>query len=751
MLKKVCLKALNVNGILAPVYRKQAFFGSLFLMMLCLLVLPSSPAYAVQHSVVEVSRMIDEDSSPRAFEMTLHGSDMDGDSVRWSISQPPQHGVASVQAKGSAIKVDYQPEKNWHGVDVFYVELSDNLGGSNKIRITVDVAPINDAPVNRKNPSIIGDAEIGKTIAVGHGEWDDSIDGKVGSFVFSYQWMRASKASVKAMVPIQDAIAQHYQLTEEDQGAYLAVRVTAVDEGGDASGISSASSAAISGLRRVGNQAPLISLVAPDEMFVLKGFIFEGNHSHSTHELNTALGAFVGQTVSLDDLRETANTAMKFYQQRSSTIVHAQIPAQVFDNGMVRMNITEGKLGKTNVSGNSNYSSEFISKYITDIDGDPLRSDDLERALLALNKNAGLQVRSVLDRGSEPGEVDVNLYVDDRRFIAANFEYNNYGSDTISQDRYKLGLDFIGSSGSHFNIQGMTGNYPSQLSFGSLRYEKPIGTNGTRVGFTASSGAYEVSKVFADLGLRGDSISGSIFVSHPFILNRDHTLTAEFGAEMKDARFYLLDVNTSTDHVRTAYISLNSIFSTLDTRNFIGGKVIQGLGGIIGGSYRDYNTSRKGADNQFVTVQLSGSHHHELYYGWSVFGSASGQWSDDSLVSSEEWQIGGVGSVRGYMPGAETGSIGYNTSLEIRYAIQGSVPWVAYSFLDHGLVWRRAPYIAQPKNDDLTGAGFGFALHNNIMGTNGSFTLDVGWPLKRQNAFNPEKKPIFNISASMSY
>jgi len=724
----------------------------LALIVLSLLGIPSQTAFAARQSAAEVSRTMDEDSVPRAFDLTLYGSDADGDKVKWSIAQQPEHGVASVAMVDSSVKVNYHPNKNWNGTDHFFVQLVDAFGDANRIRIIVHVMPTDDPPVNRKKPGIVGKAKIGETLKVENGQWDDSTDSEKGAFVFSYQWLRSTDATKDSLVPIEGETSRQHVVTEEDRKAYLAVRVTASEAGENPSGLSAS---VTSGLRRVGNRAPMISLAAPEETFVLNGFEFKGNHSHSSQELTATLKDYIGQPVSLSDLKKAANRVTKYYHETSQIIANAYIPPQEFeDNGTVLMSIIEGKLGKVTVSGNTNYTTDFIRERIAGVvDKSPLHSNDVERALLTLNQNPGLQARSVLERGSMPGTVDVHVDVKDKRPISLSQSYNNYGSASISRNRYTTGLDVINlmNFGEHLSAQIVVGDNPKNLTYGSGSLDVPVGIWGTRIGVTSTQGFYDVPILFADLGLKGNSSSSSIFVRQPLILSRGLTLTGEISLESRDDNFFLLGVRTSADRIRTVNIALDSSFNILGGNSIIAAKITQGLGSFMGGLKNgSVDASRYGGDNQFVRMVLSAAHSQPISSHWSVYGSVSGQWADDSLVTGEQLQIGGEGSVRGYVPGEQTGDYGYRGSVELRYTHQGTLPWVAYSFIDHAHVWRYLPFVTQNKGDALTGAGLGLTTQYKFYDLATNIIADVAWPITPPNS-SLGKKPVANFSVSTSY
>ena len=85
----------------------------------------------------------DEDTSGT---VTLNATDIDGDTIKWSVGLAATNGVATVSGAGLSQVVSYAPNANFNGSDSFIVSITD---GSLTDTITVDVTvnAANDAPV----------------------------------------------------------------------------------------------------------------------------------------------------------------------------------------------------------------------------------------------------------------------------------------------------------------------------------------------------------------------------------------------------------------------------------------------------------------------------------------------------------------------------------------------------------------------------------------------------------------------------
>jgi hypothetical protein len=102
-------------------------------------------------TAVEV--IMDEDSSPTAFGLTLHATDADPDTLTWSILTQASHGTASAGGSGGAKSIGYLPTATYNGTDSFVVQVSDGMA-TDTITVNVVVRSVNYAPVISEGASV---------------------------------------------------------------------------------------------------------------------------------------------------------------------------------------------------------------------------------------------------------------------------------------------------------------------------------------------------------------------------------------------------------------------------------------------------------------------------------------------------------------------------------------------------------------------------------------------------------------------
>ncbi|HEY3324961.1 MAG TPA: PKD domain-containing protein [Planctomycetota bacterium] len=178
-----------------------------------------------------VAITMDEDSTPSAFNLMLHATDLDGDTITWSISSAASHGTAAVGGTGGSKAIAYTPNANYNGSDSFTVQVSDGLGGTATIAANVTISPRNDPPNNTAVPTISGTPHVGQTLTANNGAWDDNTDLTPGTLSYSYQWQRANDSAGAGAADIPGATSGTYVLSSADNGMYVSVKVTATDNG----------------------------------------------------------------------------------------------------------------------------------------------------------------------------------------------------------------------------------------------------------------------------------------------------------------------------------------------------------------------------------------------------------------------------------------------------------------------------------------------------------------------------------------
>ena len=110
--------------------------------------------------------------------ITLEGTDVDGDTLSYSIVTAPANGTLS----GTPPNVTYRPNTNFNGADQFVFLVNDGKVDSAPAAVQIDVNPVNDAPTaTPQSVSVNQGASVSITLA------GDDIDGDALTFAIAAQ------------------------------------------------------------------------------------------------------------------------------------------------------------------------------------------------------------------------------------------------------------------------------------------------------------------------------------------------------------------------------------------------------------------------------------------------------------------------------------------------------------------------------------------------------------------------------------
>jgi hemolysin activation/secretion protein len=486
---------------------------------------------------------------------------------------------------------------------------------------------------------------------------------------------------------------------------------------------------------------------------LIKTVRITGNIVIGTAELEPIVQSYVGKELDLSELEKIAQTITEEYQRRGYTLARAYVPEQEVNNGAVEIAVLEGRVGQIDVTGNKNYSTEFIRKGFSGVVSErAIKQTTLEKSLLLLNENSDLKAKALLKAGQEPGTTDIIVDVEDKLPLHLALDYNNFGSKSVSRNRFGAELTlskFLLIEGSSLSVRGVIGSDPNALLYGRTSYVLPVNNYGTKLGLYASGGDFDVGQEFAELNLKGKTWGYGISLGHPFIKTRFQSLTSEFGFESKDTKQFLLGSLSSRDRIRMLRTGVTYDGSDSTGRSFIFLSLFQGLGDAFGAmENNDPQSSRIGADNRFTKLNLDLARAQRFSDLFSLILRGSGQVSSASLVASEQFSLGGADTVRGYPQGEFLGDDAYNVSAEFRVSplTNNEIAQLAF-FIDHGAVSVKKPAIGQKKYNDLTGAGFGLRLS---LPFDFHTRLDIGFPVKPTKP-SSGGRPAYYVQAAVKF
>jgi len=474
----------------------------------------------------------------------------------------------------------------------------------------------------------------------------------------------------------------------------------------------------------------------------IREYRVEGARRLQPLDVEAAVYPFLGPGRTADDV-ELARVALeKAYHDKGFQTVSVLVPQQDPRRGVIRLEVVEGKVGRLRVNGARFFLPSNIKREAPSLaEGTVPDMNRVTQDIVGLNRLADRRVTPVLRQGVEPGTVDIDLNVEDKRPLHGSLELNNRYSSNTTELRLDGGLSYSNlfqlghSAGMNFQLAPenthdalvFSGYYLARVSDGLSLMLQGTKQNSdiSTLGGAAVGGRGQI------LGLRvlRDLPSTATF-SQNFNLGMDYkhfdeTLVIGSSTIATPIEYYPLSANYGASWLA------DKSFTELNTSlNFH----LRGLGS----SGHDFSNKRYNADGSYAYIRSDLAHTHDFTAGMQVFGKIQGQLASQPLVNAEQSAAGGLGSARGYLEGTALGDNSLFGSLELRSpSLIGSPSktgartdeWRFHLFTDAGLLGLCNALPGQQSSYSFASAGTGmrFKFKNHYNGS-----LDAAVPFISQ-------------------
>lgn len=469
-----------------------------------------------------------------------------------------------------------------------------------------------------------------------------------------------------------------------------------------------------------------------------------GNTVLPGREIEATVYPFLGPSRSMAAIEQARLALEKKYKDMGYGTVFVDIPEQQVDDGVVRLRVTEGRLDRIRVSGARYYSNREIRQNVPALrKGEVVRLPELQEQLETVNRQArDRSVVPVLRAGREPGQVDVDLKVTDKLPMHGSAEVNDkYTADTShTRANATWSFDNLWQRYHSLSLQYQTApEEPDEARVLAATYVAPLQSTGHML----AAFIVDTDSEFTTLGAEFDEFGvigkGRIYgaryiIPLPETSSYFHNMT--FGADYKDFNEVISQQDGTLATTPISYINWSLSYAgtvrterTLSSFDIGANLGIRGLGNSSEEFYfkRYAGVPNKGEPSYF-SLHASARHERPLFANVSAFGQLAGQYSPQSLISNEQFAVGGVDSVRGYHESESLGDIGASGNLELRLALPQS--WIGasprllqlFTFVDAGVVAIQHPLPEQDTRASLMSWGAGL----NISGFGGLYS-SLAW------------------------
>ena len=490
---------------------------------------------------------------------------------------------------------------------------------------------------------------------------------------------------------------------------------------------------------------------------VPKSIRIEGVKSIPFDEASGFFSGFVGQSTTIQQLIDAANAITKRYQDRGFALSFAFIPAQDFADGVVRVVAVEGYVSTVTIDGNVGNAERQLRAVANHLlNQRPLRRDAFERYTSLLGQIPGLKVAAnIAPPQSTDGATELKLSVVRQRLgFATGISLNQPGI----QGLFTVSENGLLSLGEQLSVSALAPRGRDGQTYYGVNYTQPLGSDGlaAKVDATHFRGEPRTTPGLpSSVHRRTEQDRVGVTVNYPIILNNTRSLTVSASgyAVRNDDRYTgdtgaFVGLRSQSRVLQTEAVYVESTPKTTRRVSLTLGKGLDALGAskegytnVVGGAVSNP------VDLSFFRIGASAMQTNQLPLGFATVVSATGQYSGQSLPTSEQITFGGQRYALAYQPGEAAGAKGGGASLELNrtfsFTIRYLKTWIPYLSYALARTYLNSPG-AVPL--DLQSLALGFRVSD---GRFYSLDLSVAQPVGDKPSGSHTRSP--RVNATFSY
>jgi hemolysin activation/secretion protein len=402
--------------------------------------------------------------------------------------------------------------------------------------------------------------------------------------------------------------------------------------------------------------------------FNISAFQIKGNTLLSEAEVEEAVYPYTGPDRTVKDVEAARAALQAAYEKHGYSTVSVFIPEQGVATGVIRLEVQPQKIGKLTVRGASNPAA-IRAAAPSMSEGVVPNIHQVQQDIVILNQYPERRVTPEFVAGQVPGTLDVDLKVEEHSPLHATVELNNQASPETSglravatvrdDDLWGRGdsVSFTAQTAPSHTAEGMvySGNYsfridPSlQLLVYGVRSNSHVAVvGGVDVVGAGDIGGLRVIKTFSPL----EGLYQSLTFGFDY---KDFQEDTAVGSDRTGApiKYWPLNASWRTDWIADKARSDLTFSATL------------GVNGL-GDNASQFDFKRYQARPNFSVFHIDGSTTYTQASDLQWYAHLTSQWTDDALISNEQFSLGGTSSVRGYLESEALADYGAALQLELR-------------------------------------------------------------------------------------
>ena len=458
-------------------------------------------------------------------------------------------------------------------------------------------------------------------------------------------------------------------------------------------------------------------------------------------------GKYEGRKVSIADIKAIAAAVNKYYREHGYLTSRAYLPEQDVSRGTLRVELMEGTIGQVDAKGLTTTKPEYVRRAAGLKPGEVFRTDTLEAQLAEFNTFTDLKSRLNISPGKLDGTSDLELVMQERKRFGATLLADNGGQHSTGYYRGGVFATARGLASTAYTRDVLTAGYVGSRGANTFSGAYSITENVLKTTWGVSLDHSQtdcITDELRELDVEGKFTACTLSVKRSLYTNARNILSNGLALAFKDNESEVSGYRMNSYRTNTLAYTLD--YLALFEHGYVYHALTATRGWQLAGENRDFWRAN---------YRLEGNYAFNRYLGVNArFGAQISNRRE--LQSSEQFQLGGVNTIRGYEEGMVNGERGYALQLELRCNLKSlwttAPSWLGsaefFAFYDCGQLKHKTESQTLSSASEAflssTGCGLRCGLLNHL---NASFTMAM--PLKKHTYNLRDNKPhwLFAVTA----
>lgn len=434
-------------------------------------------------------------------------------------------------------------------------------------------------------------------------------------------------------------------------------------------------------------------------------------------EVQKICNSIINKKINFKGIQQLATAVEQAYRNAGFILVQIILPPQeIATTGVIKLQVINGKIKNINFTGDSPKAAQAqLHRYAEQIETeDPVSYHSIDRFLILANQLPGINISATLvPDPNTTGAADLLVKIKQTP-VSAFWNTNNRGTKNIGPYQTAVGASLYDLFASDsLSVTGATSlNKFRELSYGNLSYDVVAGTYATEINPNITTTTTHPGGNLSDLDMNGVSNKYDLAITQPLYTSTLKNFNLQTDFYHLDSKNDIFNDNLLyKDSITGLTFGLNYQGVFLQTYHDMTLSVTRGLP-ILGAPQYLNDPSVANATTTFTRMNFTTSDVRYFTQKISILLGTQFQYSNNTLVSSEQIGFGGQQFGQAFTPYVISGNSGAMASIATRY----DLPLFANLkllqpeiFYDNGMVYySQVP--GNPNHSSAQSAGVGLNI-----------------------------------------